>query len=906
MALEHKEYSITSLLRSSAAPVGLVIALAGFGAGVAQAQEAVAPNAPAGIAEAEDQPDTEIVVTGTLLRGVAPGGSQHLTFSRDDAIASGAVNTSQLIAQIPQSGNFLRRPQAGINGSALSVNRPTLRYLGGNAAGGSSTLVLLDGHRLPGMGIKQTTPDTDAIAAGAIERVEIVTDGGSSTYGADAVGGVINFITRKRFDGVEVRGRYGSGEDYWTWDASATLGKSWDKGSIWLSYNYAKHDILYAADRDYVQNRDWINGIPADLNCAPGNMTIRSALGASTTYGLPSLTAGLGNRCDLQRTKALFPSESRHSVFLGFNVDLSDTVTFDTRLFYANRRSINDGGPLVGSATLTSTNPFYRDSGDANTGRAETVLFNFAPVLGEHNYTRTSLETWGVTNTISARLSDSWEWRALFNYGEGKSEAIGGAAATGVLAAAVTAGRFNPFNLADPINQPVLNAYANYRDYALGRNFLTNGRVVIDGTIATLPGGDIQLGMGFEIMREEYAIKIGQAAITALSSLATNRADRTTKAVFGELSIPIVGTGNRSAGIESLLLSASGRYDHYSDFGGTFNPKIGLTYEPVEWIAFRGNWGRSFQAPSLADSSVASPTTISGGGTVAYAAPGVPVLAGQSQIFLTGGGADLQPQKAQTWSVGADVRLPFARGVSLSATYYDINFRGQIASPPIFNPAAFYAQYPNNYKLYTATGGITAADVQKLAALASNPQAVAAYVADPSNVYSLADLRAQNLTSVFTSGLDFGLKIHENTGFGSIFANIAGNYMLTFEAQASTTSPITSTVSTAPRLNVTATAGAQIGGLRAQATLLHMGGFDVTPNAANLNQSRVDAYKVVNAFVQYDVGGEGAFKDLSFTLNLDNVFDKHPPLYRGALNGAYGFFGFNLGRIVQLGINKRF
>ena len=177
----------------------------------------------------QEGPASEIVVTGTLIRGVAPGGSQTIGVGQEQIESVGAVNTSDLLASVPQAGNFLS--YVGVKGSSnfsLTVNRPTLRYLGNTSSSTNSTLLLVDGHRLPGMGVLQTTPDLDAISPGAIERVEIVTDGGSSTYGSDAVGGVINFITRKGFDGVQTRASYGFADNYRVINGSVLAGKAWD------------------------------------------------------------------------------------------------------------------------------------------------------------------------------------------------------------------------------------------------------------------------------------------------------------------------------------------------------------------------------------------------------------------------------------------------------------------------------------------------------------------------------------------------------------------------------------------------------------------------------------------------------------------------------------------------------
>jgi len=156
------------------------------------AQPAAASNATPGA----DDLLQEVVVTGTLLRGIAPTGTNLIDVSQADVQATGAVSTNDLIAKIPQLSNFNTVPVPGSNFGQPIVST-NIRNLG--ASGGTTTLVLLDGHRLVGQGILQTYADPSIIPPGVIERVEVVPDGGSAIYGSDAIGGVINFITRKHF-----------------------------------------------------------------------------------------------------------------------------------------------------------------------------------------------------------------------------------------------------------------------------------------------------------------------------------------------------------------------------------------------------------------------------------------------------------------------------------------------------------------------------------------------------------------------------------------------------------------------------------------------------------------------------------------------------------------------------------
>lgn len=139
------------------------------------------------------------------------------------------------------------------------------------------------------------------------------------------------------------------------------------------------------------------------------------------------------------------------------------------------------------------------------------------------------------------------------------------------------------------------------------------------------------------------------------------------------------------------------------------------------------------------------------------------------------------------------------------------------------------------------------------------------------------------------------------TSFGSINANIAGSYILNRElTSVAGQTPIDDIAANNPRLNLSATLGATIGNFSANATLYHTAGYDVQ----NIpEQTRVDAFNVVDLFFSYDVGGEGVFEDLAFTLNVNNVFDQDPPF----LNSDDGYTnGSTLGRLVQVGVRKKF
>src|SRR3954469_7176354 len=146
---------------------------------------------------------TEVVVTGSSIRGAPPVGSNLVAVGQAEIQKTGAQTVQQVLRSVP---SVVGRQAVGQGsfGSAdgAGTNAPTIHGLGASAS--NSTLILIDGHRFPLSGINHALADPNILAPLALERVEVLADGASSVYGSDAVAGVVNFITRRNFDGVEV------------------------------------------------------------------------------------------------------------------------------------------------------------------------------------------------------------------------------------------------------------------------------------------------------------------------------------------------------------------------------------------------------------------------------------------------------------------------------------------------------------------------------------------------------------------------------------------------------------------------------------------------------------------------------------------------------------------------------
>jgi iron complex outermembrane receptor protein len=871
--------------------------------------------------EEEKSSLAEVVVTGTLIRGIAPAGANVISVGKTEIENLGAVATGTdalLNNTVPQLGEF-NNSNFNITASNINiqVDRPNLRNLPGlNTAGGSTTLILVDGHRLVGSGVLETAADADMIPPALIQRVEVILDGGSAIYGSDAVGGVINFITKQHFEGSEVDGHVGFANDYRYYDASGTVGHDWGSGGAYLSYSYNDHTPLFGYDRGYVRQYSAGGGPAQSLNCVPGNAVTGAGTAAQVIYGLPGLQPNTPNYCDTSKTSSFIAFQERNSVFAGLNQDLiGTTLRLEARGYYTKQIQENFGD-FRSNATIRPTNPFYMNLA-AQPGAAQTVYFDWGPLLGDQaSRSQTVLQSWGATPTIIWDVGQSgWQVRAMSNYGGSVSRLDNtGLNATALAAAAAStnpAAALDPYNVA--LTNPSVIAGLGYKTSGVAHQALINERVVGDGAVFALPGGDVHLAVGTEFIHEYYNATASN--LFNVGTTGSNEASRNSYAFFGETNIPVFSDKNALPGIAALSFNAAGRYDHYSDFGHTLNPQFSGTYEPVNWIKLRGKWGTSFNAPSLADTHAINNNFIE---VPAFIYPDVlpgkynaAVQSLQSAFILQGGLPGLRPQTATTWEAGTDITPPFVPDLTLKLTYYHIFFKDIVSTPDVGNPFDFFTNYTGNYLL-----GPTAAQVNAFCGqLPGGTAFCAPYLASGVPVYSLEDVRRSNFGNAISTGLDYGFNFSHRTSFGSVDVSVNGTYALTAKLQATSSSPFVNELSlNTTRSTIAFNAGANIGAFRAAVNVDYSGGFAVTPVSANGFQTHVGDFAPVNLFFSYDLGkaqlgAPAVTNNLLVSLAITNVGDITPPLYRGAYNVIYNGYttnGATVGREFEVGVSKKF
>lgn len=198
----------------------------------------------------------EVIVTGTNIRGVRNIASPISIHTREDIDRSGAGTVQRFIQTMPENfhgGAWEGTGASGFSGGGTAVNSVAGTALNLRGLGNDSTLVLLNGRRLA-PGNSGNFVDVSMIPAAPIERVEVVLDGASALYGSDAVGGVVNFIMRRDFKGIEARTRYGAVTQGNSSElqVSGVAGNTWGGGSALLSYEYFKQDALDLRDKDWV------------------------------------------------------------------------------------------------------------------------------------------------------------------------------------------------------------------------------------------------------------------------------------------------------------------------------------------------------------------------------------------------------------------------------------------------------------------------------------------------------------------------------------------------------------------------------------------------------------------------------------------------------------------------------
>ncbi|KRG46592.1 TonB-dependent receptor [Stenotrophomonas panacihumi] len=579
-----------------------------------------------------------IEVTGSRIRGSEMETQQPIiSLDRQTLEKQGFTSVADVLQNLTSAGSpAISRADALASGENVGGYYIDIRNLGA-----PRTLVLINGKRAGA-----TTggyQDLGQIPFSSIERIDILKDGASSIYGSDAIAGVVNIITRKRFDGAEAGayfGQFSEGdsdtEQYWL-----TIGSQGERGGVTLSAEYYKQDPVFAKDRDFsaygnagpdYPGSGWS---PVSYNgswsgpCGPGGATTWCTLnqGGDPTNVADYHPITAAEYANSNQEMYLQTGIERKSLYVNANYDLTDTVVFNADMLYNERQTHQQiaGYPYQSGSFGT---PLDADSAFNPVGRDVAFRRRLWEVP---RTTDSSLKTLRFAPTISGafQIGDhAWDWDvgALWNRndttktGHGDAsliateQALGpsfingdGVAQCGTAANPIDLGSCRPWNpllpygvagqgsLSDPDLQKFLFPY--YTD--TGRTKTTSYTANLSGSIVTLPAGDLGLAVGVE-HREESGRFVPDAFNQ--SGQSTGLAATTTEGkyeldeIYLELNVPILAD---MAFAKELSLNVATRYSDYDNFGDTTNSKFGLVWRPIDGLLIRGTYAEGFRAPTI-------------------------------------------------------------------------------------------------------------------------------------------------------------------------------------------------------------------------------------------------------------------------------------------------------------------
>lgn len=830
--------------------------------------------------------------------------------------------TIQKLSSAIGGGNFGNSRANGGDGTAGIA----LRGIDGG------TLLLVNGRRM-------ARSDLNAIPAGAIDRIEILKDGGSSTYGADAVAGVVNVILKKDFNGVEINSRYGNTTDKdageLRWDV--ILGIANEKTSLLFGGSYLHQNGLMSGDRKRsrpdisdsnntsgTSNPGRILSTLADPESAlsGSGLVYRGAPGTySKDLSLYTPYNGSTDRFPYSLyTPAVRPAERWSFFGNGEHSLFSENLKLFAEGLYTKSYSYNQLAPTPidfnQSETPTSPNgivipannpynPFGIDIDDASYRAVE-----LGPRIDSSDY-----DIVRFVGGFKGQVADTtWHWETAVLHGTQDGVHLqGNDVSRAALEAAATSTdpqtAFNPFGNAAN-SRAVLDAI-RLNHYTSDQNSILLLDAKMNGEVYDLPGGPIEVGFGGE-HREEQSIHKPDATLTSRDVVGFNSDDpytgtRRVNGFFYEVKIPILGRDWSLPGAKKLELTHSGRYEDYSDFGSTYNPRIALLYQPVDPLSLRASFSESFSAPGfdeLKQNSESYPELINpvrqaGVDAGTLIEDDYPPLE-QIRTFYKGN-PNIKPATANNYTAGWVWTPPFVKELKMEVDWFRLQQK---------NISSFADQYiiDENYR----TGG------------PADPNALYAGRIDwdPKNLqYNTLDATALNLSRRVVEGFDLDLTYALKTQTaGTVSSRTLGSYYYRFEQEnipgeglrdrlGDFTQPEASFgLGSLPRLKGSTSLFWEYLHFEIGPTLNYVGSYrdSVKNDPLDSSNRRIRSWLTLDLQASYRFD-TGFLKNSRFTVGCLNVTDEAPPLVEGSYADKYDRDTHNLlGRFWYVEFSKKF
>jgi iron complex outermembrane recepter protein len=863
------------------------------------------------------QETQRIEITGSAIRRIAVEGALPVQVIKQEDIArSGATSVTDLLQRLPAiQGGF---GESSAVGSGAAFNGVSIHNIGD-----TRTLVLLNGRRLAMYGGQSLTGfgagiDLNSIPASAIERIEILTDGASALYGADAIAGVVNFITKRDVQGGDVSLGYSAPKGGATEKrVSGTVGfgsLAKDGFNAMLTLSHDERTKLDAVDRNfgktgrvffthngqsYRKQQFSASPIPANVLDDQGQLVSPSRLAngvcpEKTFRVIEPYNDGSGlvdDYCgfDFVGELEIFPIRERDAAMFSLNKRLGAHQLYVEGVY--SKSSLDSAiAPVPGGISIPAGSPLHDQYLLPLGITVDTTAFYRLYDLGK----RTNSEVNKFTDLAIGAKGTFGRFDYDGSISTSKSDSktdIGGYPGALAIRALRLSGLLDPFvgpgQQSDAANAAIAaTSYNGYWDGGVSK--LTSAQLKATTELAQLAGGPMALAIGLNWGKEDFQSAPSLFAQGLLadpvagtlcnppsvpcdqrfgdeSATVPYSADRKTTGLFTEMVFPVT---------KALELSGSLRYDKYSDFGNATTAKASFRFQPSRELLFRGSVGTGFHAPTVPQvNAVLQPFGVTNDNyTCSAGLQAIATLlnancqAGNRQYdVLAGGNPDLQPEKSRQASLGMRFEPSTAFSAGLDLWYVGIRDAfGQLPEAEVFaNPTAF----TDSWGTKTDTGtGIT-------------------YIAFK------ADNR--NLGKSHASGLDFDFTGRKKLdGMGDLTSQLAGTYMIRERSQTQKDGPFFSAIGNFNELNAVTfrwqakwTNTLKAGNWAHTVALNYKSGYKDFPTDAERldaagNVVGVDVIRLdVPDHVTFDWQSVWNFnKNLQFTVGALNVFDEKPPL----------------------------
>jgi iron complex outermembrane receptor protein len=824
-----------------------------------------------------------VEITGSAVRRVDAETALPVTVLKVDELKQQGFTTVQDIVNTISGNQSTIGTSAAIGGITGGAAFADLRGLGRN-----KTLVLLNGRRIANQAIggsgDSSAPDLNTIPLGAIERIEVLRDGASSLYGTDAIGGVINFITKKDYQGGEVNAQYTSPQHAGgkSWEVNAGFGYGdldKNKWNVFGFIDYQHDDVLKTPQRSFASaSKTSPTGFPGSWS--QGSLAVNPL--APACNGLYQAPSSVSTNCAYYYWNwvDLIPKTNRLTGMVKGTIALPGDHQLGLEYTAAKTDVWTNVAPVPeGALTMWSTehvngvdtgvaNPYFPSQ--ANPASSIRVRWRTIPAgpRADHNDTFQNRFVAALDGTIAG-----WDYNTGFTYNTVKTTdtLTGGYVDDSVIREAVAAGKLNPFITDLPSDQLAIVKSAVLPGKlfdAKGTTFSWDGRVSRELGDWFNSGRKSAIAVGAEWRHEKYtqiantAYASSVVSSTGFDPFTDNQGSRSVWAVYGELVLPVM---------KSLEVTASARYDKYPDFGSTFNPKLSARFQPSPtWLA-RGSLTTGFRAPSLFElHSAQTFTNTANPWDDPVRCPGGTPIAGVSAadncqvqfMALTGGNPKLQPEKSKSATLGFVLQPAPEFDASIDLWWIRLkNSIGGLSDQTVFNDPATYASH-----FVRAADGSLASD-GSLCGPASNPGPTCGYVV----------LLNDNLGGINTHGIDLAANYRLRSAVGNWIFRLQETYVTKYEYQNEKNGPWTQNVGTYEGTgpifrNQWSMSATWNNGPWTLGLVNHYKSGYQDEDVGQAVRAHVGAYSTFDLFGAWQVN-----KNINITAGVKNLFDTKPP-----------------------------